>query len=585
MKKFTLKGLFAFVLILGLSVTKSFSQVATISPLNQNVLTGGSITFQGTAVSGFGNFNANKNFLWTVTPNTVSPASPLSTTITSGTTDNQTFTFNAPGSYFVTLKITATSGGSNGNTATVSTTVNVFNTPTAPNLWATSSDGNQISSFTVTNGLYVNGPNNIFDPFPSTNETTAALGRSDKPAAAAGYFYWLPNNFTTNQGVVQVYASNATGGSRTLIGSLDLNGATSSDLGFVRLGMGPDGTGWILAADGSTVYLAKFISNLANPVAITLEDANVTLSGGVASTFFNGDICFDGSGKMFALANNGTTTQMFIGNPNGASTTLTKRWDLVTPGGTPFNVGVNGVAFDLLGSLYVSTGDGLYFIDQNTVNGPAGTVQCTLTQLVTGLQDLASNVFPTQTTLPVDLISFAGAYSNQKTNLNWVTENLQDFDRFEVERSTDGSNFTTVATKSPVQTAARTTYLHTDDLSAVNGTVFYYRLKMIDLNGQFKYSNVILVRKESNAKGIRINPNPVVTGGVATLRFEASANGVVEFRIVDMAGRIVLKQQNNVAEGINSVPVNSLDRLQPGTYILQMNDGTTIQSTKFIVAQ
>ncbi|MBK8310946.1 MAG: hypothetical protein IPL04_08690 [Chitinophagaceae bacterium] len=105
---------------------------------------------------------------------------------------------------------------------------------------------------------------------------------------------------------------------------------------------------------------------------------------------------------MYALANNGATTQIFIGNPNGSSTSLTKKWDLVSPGGGVFNVNVNGVAFDLFGSLYVSTADGLYYINAAKVNGPAGTVECALVRAQLGLQDLASNVFPSTILLPVN---------------------------------------------------------------------------------------------------------------------------------------------------------------------------------------
>ncbi|MBK8312004.1 MAG: T9SS type A sorting domain-containing protein [Chitinophagaceae bacterium] len=52
-----------------------------------------------------------------------------------------------------------------------------------------------------------------------------------------------------------------------------------------------------------------------------------------------------------------------------------------------------------------------------------------------------------------------------------------------------------------------------------------------------------------------------------------------------MSGPGVLRQQNNVEQGTNSVPLNNFTTLQPGTYILQMNDGVNIQTTKFIIAK
>lgn len=447
-------------------------------------------------------------------------------------------------------------------------------------------------------GTLIAGPSTVATPLTST--AAVAKNQIIPGVDAEGCIYYLNrDDASTLNGVVTVYSMRPNGSGHGSRGTIDMNGAgNNDDFSFVRLGFDALGRGWILAGSGSNIYIASFQGNGVNAISgiNTFGNASLTVAApGSATDFQNGDLAITANGTMYAVANiTDAATYVYTLNSLSTPTTLTRKWlvqqDPDGPGGnapTNFTGSVNGLAWTQSGSLHFSTSVGIYFIDQFTANTGSGTVLAALVAGTGGLEltDLGSDRFPTQTTLPVDLISFAGAYSNQKTNLNWVTENLQDFDRFEVERSSDGSNFVTVATKAPVQTAARTTYLHTDDLSAVNGTVFYYRLKMIDLNGQFKYSNVILVRKESNVKGIRINPNPVVTGGVATLRFEASAKGVVEFRIVDMAGRIVLRQQNNVAEGINSVPVNSLDRLQPGTYILQMNDGTTIQSTKFIVAQ
>ncbi len=456
------------------------------------------------------------------------------------------------------------------------------------NLWATSSNGTQVSTFAVNDGINYGGPTNLFTPtFPGTTTggtSTAALGRNAQGGTANGFFYWLPNT-SGNSGVVEVFASTAVGGSQTLIGSIDLNGGSTNNLGFVRLGMNSSHVGWILAGDGSNLYLAKFTSNGVNPVVITTVP--VSLSGGAVSTFQNGDLCVSGNNNMYALANDGSgVTQIFIGSLSGGSVTLTKKWDLEEPNGDPFNGRVNGVAFDGLGSLYLSTDDGLYYVDQFTVNGPAGTVQCDLVTSVTGLQDLASNVFPSQSTLPVTLISFNGSLHNQVTTLNWVTENISNFDRFEIERSSNGSSFSSVGLKYPSgDPATRTSYTHYDNLAGVSGNVFYYRLKMIDADGQYKYSNVILVRKDiKGITGIVLNPNPV-RDNTATLRFDAEQSATVEIRIMDLSGKLVLKQQNQVYKGTNSVSVGNLGSLQPGTYLIQLQEGGNVQTTKFIIAR
>jgi hypothetical protein len=94
-----------------------------------------------------------------------------------------------------------------------------------------------------------------------------------------------------------------------------------------------------------------------------------------------------------------------------------------------------------------------------------------------------------------------------------------------------------------------------------------------------------MIRKESKSiNGIAINPTPVV-GGIATVRFTSAGNNLVNFRVIDMNGKVVLQQQNKVYEGNNSISINNLDRLQAGFYFLQMANGDETTSVKFNIAR
>ena len=191
-------------------------------------------------------------------------------------------------------------------------------------------------------------------------------------------------------------------------------------------------------------------------------------------------------------------------------------------------------------------------------------------------------------TLPVKLLSFTGAYKNNTTYLNWVTENQVNFSYYDIERSEDGTNFSSIGLQAATgNSSSKENYQHNDDLSSFSASsTFYYRLKMIDTDGQFKYSNVILIRKDvKGMTDIVIIPNPVVKGNTVTLRFEAAVKSVVDIKVIDMAGRIMSTQQNNATQGINSISINHLERLLPGMYLLQMNDGKSIQTTKFTIAR
>ncbi len=506
-----------------------------------------------------GGWGGSGTYVWTVSPTTGVTIGSYSQTNPNAGDATATFSGAAVGAYTFTLTRGAVSA---------SVTVQVGN------LAATSSSGTRVSSFLVNNGVSLSGPGNVFTP----SVTTAALGLS-----ASGFYYYLPNTFNGNDGNVTVYAANPNGTGNTPIGSIDLNGASNSDLGFVRLAIDAAGVGWILAGDNTQLYLGRFTANGTNATSITSVDPSVTVVNGQVSTFFNGDICFSGTGSLYALANSSSgVTQIFTGTPNGANTTLTKKWDLRDPNGNAFSGSVNGVAFDAQGSLYISTSTGLYFIDQQTVNTATGTVQCALVTAVSGLTDLASNLYPQQSTLPVELVSFSGVYRNGITRLNWETAGERNFDRFSIERAKDGGSFSAIGEK-PATGANRQQYEFSDDLTAAGRGVYTYRLKLIDQDGQFKYSQVILVRAETKTiTGITLSPSPV-TNGMATVRFTADRNSQANVQVLDLTGKKVLGQNIKVYEGTNSVSLDNLGRLPSGTYVLHLAYDQESSVLKFVI--
>jgi len=194
--------------------------------------------------------------------------------------------------------------------------------------------------------------------------------------------------------------------------------------------------------------------------------------------------------------------------------------------------------------------------------------------------------FPSQSTLPVNLLGFTGRYKGTSALLNWTAENEVKFRQYEVERSLNGTDFTTVGSVTPTGGPGLTrNYDLTDELSSVTGSAFYYRLKMIDLDGKFTYSQVVMIRRNGKAiTGIVVNPNPVV-GGNATLRMTAAESGMVEIRVIDFTGKIRMSQKTRIYEGNNSISINNLNDLQPGVYTMQLIDGTDVSTCKFSIVR
>jgi hypothetical protein len=80
-----------------------------------------------------------------------------------------------------------------------------------------------------------------------------------------------------------------------------------------------------------------------------------------------------------------------------------------------------------------------------------------------------------------------------------------------------------------------------------------------------------------------LSPNPVLSGNVVTIRLSAVTKKNVEIRVIDNSGKIVLTQQNQLNEGINSISFNNQNRLQSGIYTVQVVADDKILSSKLSV--
>ncbi len=253
-------------------------------------------------------------------------------------------------------------------------------------------------------------PNNgscpgTFSEVGNINNQSAAIGRF------GNYIFYLDYGNSgqgAGDGKVNIRSIHVNGTDHDNEGYFDLNGNSSSELGFVRLAIDKSGKGWILAkkVSGNQMYLARFTANGTNGDVsnFTVVSSDVTTSDNSNSVFENGDICFDGNGKMYALANNtNAITKIYTMDPT-VSYVLQYKWLLKTNTMTNFSGQVNGIAFTSTGSVYFSSTTGLWFLDQFSTNfAGTGTVKVSLIKSQTGLGDLATAYWPALTQLPVKI--------------------------------------------------------------------------------------------------------------------------------------------------------------------------------------
>ena len=175
--------------------------------------------------------------------------------------------------------------------------------------------------------------------------------------------------------------------------------------------------------------------------------------------------------------------------------------------------------------------------------------------------------------LPVTLVNFNASLSANNALLNWSTASEINSSSFDIERSLNGSNFVSIGkVKASGNTNDMTTYQF-DDVNAASlfdqTNTIYYRLKMVDNNGAFTYSNIAMVNRKLNSLGtVNVYPNPFNNELNITLNSLKDATAKIE--VVDIQGRIVVSKSANVFKGDNKITVSEMSNLNSGIYFVNM---------------
>lgn len=218
-------------------------------------------------------------------------------------------------------------------------------------------------------------------------------------------------------------------------------------------------------------------------------------------------------------------------------------------GGTNTNLVVDGT---------VAIGGNLT-VGNNSVPSGSGTVS------VGGTCADGSSAFCGVGPLPIKLISFSNTVLANGVAVDWITSMEKDFDYFLLERAASTLDFTAIAQvegKGGLDITVSYSFL---DISPNIGKN-YYRLKSVDLDGTFTYSDVILAEWNSN-DNVSIYPNPVqnrsfninlsdaVTSPETLGVYEARGYLIFETALTSMRSTIDLPE--NIKSGVYLVKVTS----------------------------
>lgn len=206
---------------------------------------------------------------------------------------------------------------------------------------------------------------------------------------------------------------------------------------------------------------------------------------------------------------------------------------------------------------------------------PAGDVWRTNNTTVTGPYTITGNG-QGPGVLPVTLINFTAQLKHPyEATINWATASETNSFEFDVERSTDNKNWTSLSTvKAKGNSSSVINYSYIDKKVATG--INYYRLKQIDANGSFVYSSIARIINR-NAGKIVVYPNPV--SSTATLYSSEAWSKNQSLQIVDVNGALV---QSESITGGNTIQF-STSKLSAGLYLVRViENGKTVSQTKLI---
>lgn len=187
--------------------------------------------------------------------------------------------------------------------------------------------------------------------------------------------------------------------------------------------------------------------------------------------------------------------------------------------------------------------------------------------------------------LPVTFLSLNANYSDNKVMINWSADNAISTNHFEVERSFDNDNFKAIAMLLDgfsINSSAKS-YKFNDNAAELNSkSIVYYRIKQIDNNGKYSYSNIISVRIQNSTRdNVQVFPNPFI--GNLNIGINTKLNCNAEIKLISVAGQVMSVNSYSVNKGYNNIQISNLNNLTKGIYvaIIKVN-GEIVSSQKVI---
>jgi hypothetical protein len=407
------------------------------------------------------------------------------------------------------------------------------------------------SALTLKNGTSVAGTGFLLGGAYSTNNTSQLW-----PGNLSEFHIFSSALSTTRRTLIE---TNQSAFYSITVSNSKYTPPTSSSYIYYVNGIGRESSTDSVAGTRSTFGLGISVSNTASgflkdngdyiaagmncPISSGATSSN--LSGGVAQRWIN-DWYIN---KTDVGNNNGLLSLFFDFSDNGVN---------LTP----------GVASNYM-LLYRTSSAGTF----STVASTTVSVSGDRVLFLVDASNISSNNYytigtinTTASPLPIALVDFkCNLIDHKNIELKWITASESNSQYFSVERSANGIDYETVGYVNAAGNSLNTIYYSYTDKNALND-ISYYRLKSVDFDGSYKYSDICSVVNQTGELSISVYPNP--TNNSVTVDFKNADNvRSTDFSIMDVTG----KRMTVSAIQLNNKYILDLSSLQSGLYFIELN--------------
>ena len=349
-------------------------------------------------------------------------------------------------------------------------------------------------------------------------------------------------------------------------------------------------TGTQLDTDEGIITLT---ATTAHPIGKVI---NITLVSGAVTSLTAGFTSALSGGNAYAMSNGGDQTMVYNGAESGPTFIYSAHFNGTT--WTPCNNGAWPNACGGNQSFEPTSGETFAFgistteeYDNNWYSGPTGFAnKAEALAQITDIGNWSGNDDPAPAEnaanalvtlgnlLPVEMMYFRGRSQKTGNLLSWATANQVGFSHFEIEHSKNGLDFDLLETiEGTSNTYDKSSYEYLDSKTKFRDN--YYRLKVVDLDGRYEYSNIIYIRSDQKDYHISVNPNPA--NNFLNIGLDGTLNEELTLELLRLDGALL--QSITLREG-DSFKYMDISNLPNGIYILKSKNSDVI-SQKIIKLQ